>query len=195
MKSNYVFNQKETDCQNYYFFKDGFTKEELNKISKDVNSLQFVDAITAGSVSKEIRSSRVKWIPQNDNWRWVYEKLATYAVQANEALWKFNLYSMPEMIQYTEYLASDGGHYTWHQDIGPNELSLRKVSLTVQLSEDDEYEGGDLEFNQGGSGGIMAPRGAGTVVIFPSYLMHRVNQITKGTRKSFVIWVGGEHYK
>ena len=118
-----------------------------------------------------------------------------YAVEANRELWDFDLISAIELIQYTEYYASEGGHYDWHQDIGPGVGSLRKVSLTVQLSDSDEYEGGDLEIWQGGQSIVQAPRGAGNVVIFPSYMMHRVKKVTKGTRKSFVLWVGGQHYK
>jgi PKHD-type hydroxylase len=197
MNIQYTFNQKKTDSQNYYFFKDGFTKEELLKIEKDVASIPFQDATTGGNSeqNKESRSSKIKWLPQDTQWYWLYEKLCNLAVEANDILWNFDLYSLPEYIQYTEYPASEGGHYHWHQDIGPDMLSLRKVSITVQLSEDSDYEGGELEFNAGADQSLPAPRGAGTVVIFPSYMMHRVTKVTKGTRKSFVLWVGGAHYK
>lgn len=195
MNLNYTFNQKETDSQNYYFFKNGFSKDELQKIYNDVQDIPFNAATTFGSDSKEIRSSRIKWIPQINEWQWLYEKLSKMTIEANDVLWNFELFSLPECIQYTEYLASEGGHYGWHQDIGPGMASLRKISITVQLSDDEEYEGGELEFNQGGNGGVMAPKGVGTVVIFPSYLMHRVGKVTKGVRKSFVLWVGGAHYR
>ena len=72
---------------------------------------------------------------------------------------------------------------------------MRKVSITVQLSDTDDYEGGNLEIWSGGDNVKIAPRGRGNVVIFPSYMMHRVTPVTKGTRKSFVLWVGGEHYR
>jgi PKHD-type hydroxylase len=195
MQTNFTFNQQQTDSQNYYFFQNGFSKEELNKISIGVENIEFVNAKTVGSESKEIRSSRIKWIPQNQDWYWLYEKLSNMATEANNALWNFDLLSMPELIQYTEYLDVEGGHYGWHQDIGPGILSLRKVSITVQLSDDNEYEGGELQFNVGGDGNLDAPKGLGTVVIFPSYLLHRVKKVTKGTRKSFVLWVGGAHYR
>ena len=100
---------------------------------------------------------------------------------------------MPEPIQYTEYYSS-GGHYDWHTDVGSGALSHRKVSITVQLSKPDEYEGGNLELLRGEYNEV-APRGLGTVVIFPSYMLHRVTEITKGTRKSLVLWVGGSHYR
>ena len=129
---------------------------------------------------------------------WLYEKLSDYAVQANNALWNFDLHAIPEQIQYTEYYATENGHYDWHADIGPDLLSKRKISITVQLSEPDEYEGGDLELFKGGSmeGPFpKADRKAGLVFIFPSFMMHRVTPVTKGTRKSFVLWLGGSHYK
>tara|TARA_R110000772_G_scaffold19907_1_gene55318 strand:+ start:416 stop:997 length:582 start_codon:yes stop_codon:yes gene_type:complete len=191
----YTFDTKETDPQNYYWFKDGFSKEELNKIYKDVAQLPFEKATTFADSDNSVRSSAVKWIPMNQNWDWLYKKLMDLASTANDTLWDFDLVSAPELIQYTEYYDVDGGHYDWHQDIGPGIGSHRKVSITVQLSEDDEYEGGDLEIWRGANSIEKAQRGAGVVVIFPSYLMHKVTKVTKGTRRSFVLWVGGAHYK
>jgi PKHD-type hydroxylase len=192
------FNQALNDPQNYYWFEHGFSKEELDKIYKDVATVPFAPATIIGSAdaeqTKQIRSSSIKWIPKNQQWDWLYKKMMELAVQANQ-LWGFDLISAPELIQYTEYYDTADGHYDWHQDIGPGTASLRKVSITVQLSEADEYEGGDLEMWQGGSSVYKAARGAGVVFIFPSYMMHRVTKVTKGTRRSFVLWVGGQHYK
>ncbi len=191
--------KEQINLQNYYWYKEGFNKEELNKIYEGVTRLPFNDATVFGSdnpeIIKKIRSSSVKWIPKNDEWMWLYEKLMDMAATANNEVWKFNLISANELIQYTEYYDSAEGHYDWHQDIGPNIGSQRKVSLTVQLSESDEYEGGDLEMWSGGDNVAVAERGAGVVFIFPSYMMHRVTKVTKGTRRSFVLWVGGDHYR
>ena len=79
-------------------------------------------------------------------------------------------------------------------DCGANMQRQRKVSLTVQLTDGDDYEGGDLQLWRGNTR-LNAPRGKGTVVIFPSYMMHRVTEVTKGTRESLVLWVGGDHYR
>jgi PKHD-type hydroxylase len=191
--------KEDVNLQNYYWYKEGFTKEELNKIYEGVAKLPFNDATVFGSdnpeVLKQIRSSSVKWIPKNEEWMWLYEKLMGYASTANNEVWKFNLISAQELIQYTEYYDTAEGHYDWHQDIGPGIGSQRKVSITVQLSEADEYEGGDLEMWSGGNHVAVAERGAGVVFIFPSYMMHRVTKVTKGTRRSFVLWVGGDHYR
>lgn len=192
---SYTFEKPHNDPQEYYWFDNAFTKEELDKIHNDVAALPFQDATIFGGSSKEIRSSSIKWIPQNHNWKWLYDKLMHLATEANDQLWNFELISAPEQIQYTEYYASEDGHYDWHQDIGPGIGSHRKVSITVQLSDSDEYVGGDLEIWKGGMSGAPCPRGKGRVVIFPSYMPHRVTQVTEGTRRSFVLWVGGEHYK
>lgn len=195
MQTGYLFPQKHTDAQNYYYFDDGFSAEDLDKIYTEVGEIPFMEATTIGGDNKKARSSSIKWVPQNDQWQWLYERLTNMIIEANDILWNFDLLSAPEQIQYTEYYASEGGHYTWHQDIGPEMLSLRKVSITVQLSSPDEYTGGDLEIWQGGEGPIVTPRGKGTVVIFPSYMMHRVSTVTTGTRRSFVLWAGGGHYR
>lgn len=197
MISNVLFNPETVDSQNYYYFSQGFSDEELAKIKNDSAFIPFITAGIGSDTAEnlEVRSSSIKWIPKNDKWAWLYDKLMAMIVEANNTLWKFNLYSAIDDIQYTEYYADKGGHYTWHQDIGPDILSLRKVSITVQLSDTDEYEGGDLEYWKGGESIDKAPRGKGVVFIFPSYMMHRVTPVTKGVRRSFVLWVGGEHYK
>lgn len=193
---NTMFEQPQNDPQQYYYFEKGFTKQQLDKIYKDVAKLPIQKATTfSDDNDTSVRSSSVKWIPQTKEWSWLYEILMNYVEVANQELWNFDLISAPELIQYTEYYDVEGGHYDWHQDIGPGMGSTRKVSITVQLSDADEYEGGDLEFYYGGQSYVDAPRGAGVVVLFPSYLMHRVSKVTKGTRRSFVLWVGGQHYK
>ena len=193
----FLFSKELNDPQNYYYYTNGFSEEELNKVYRDVSTMSFQQAsvIDSATTNKELRSSSIKWIPKTDQWYWLYIKLMDMATKANSVLWNFNLYSIPDLIQYTEYYATENGHYTWHQDFGPGVTSLRKISITVQLSGPDEYEGGDLEYWQGGNDIIKAPKDKGLVFIFPSYMMHRVTPVTKGTRRSFVLWVGGEHYK
>ena len=73
-------------------------------------------------------------------------------------------------------------------------LSHRKVSVIVQLSDTSEYKGGELQINTGGQIKTI-PKVKGSVVIFPSYLLHRVTPVTTGLRKSLVLWAGGGHYK
>ena len=200
MQKALIFPPKMVDLQNYYYFKEGFSKEELNKIYNDVAFIPFQKAGTGESNENEdtsVRSSQIKWVHATQEWSWLYDKLMAMITEANNSLWKFNLYGALDAIQYTEYHASENGHYGWHQDIGPGVLSTRKISLTVQLSDPTEYEGGDLEYFKGGdpnTNAIKVDRHQGLVFIFPSFMLHRVTPITKGVRRSFVLWVGGEHY-
>jgi PKHD-type hydroxylase len=160
------------------------------------SNLDWIKAQTGQEDTSSIsdyRKSQIKWCPQSDNWYWVYEKLSNMIKTANKEMWDFELTQMREDIQYTEYY-SGGGQYDWHMDCGLGIQNQRKISVTVQLSDPSEYEGGDLQFNIGGSI-ITAPRIQGAAVIFPSFFLHRVTPVTKGTRKSFVLWVGGEPFK
>jgi len=197
MFTSYAFNQAENSPQDYYWFQNAFSEEELTRLYDLLESLQYQDATTIGNQDEkisEVRSSKIKWIPQTNNWQWLYQKLFNMIEEANGTLWNFDLFGTNEFIQYTEYLASDQGHYDWHQDIGPGGPSLRKVSLVVQLTDAEEYEGGDLQIWPGGNIWTV-PKGKGNVAIFPSYMMHRVTPMTSGVRKSLVLWAGGQHYK
>lgn len=199
MQQNYTFDRNphrdDVTYTDYYWFENGFTKEELTKIEAMTSELPWETAATGqddtSSVS-DYRKSKIKWCPQNEDWHWVYSKLHNMIFEANNVMWKMDITTMPESIQYTEYYEG-GGQYDWHMDCGIGLQNRRKISVTVQLSDSSEYEGGELEFNIGKQ--ITAPRVQGAAVIFPSFYLHRVTPITKGTRKSFVLWVGGEPYR
>lgn len=199
MESTIIFPTKEVDLQNYYFYAKGFSDHELETIYKNVENIPFMKGGTgeANDNDLSVRSSSVKWIPKDAAWAWLYDKMMAMVVEANNSLWNFDLYTVLDSIQYTEYHANKGGHYDWHQDIGPGWLSKRKVSITVQLSGPDEYTGGDLEYWRGGNIANVdkVPKDKGVVFIFPSFMMHRVTKVETGIRRSFVLWVGGEHYK
>jgi PKHD-type hydroxylase len=143
--------------------------------------------------SKEFRKSKIKWMHHDGQSAWVYDRIRDLSIEANNAIWKFNLHSIIDSIQYTEYYEG-GGHYGWHTDIGPGSINHRKISITIQLSDPNEYEGGDLELWSGGDFKTM-PKQKGAAVLFPSFLLHRVTPVTKGVRKSLVLWVGGSPYK
>ena len=180
------------DQTNYYIINKAFTQEELEWIHNLQNLYPFQEATVIGN-SDKIRKSNIKWIHHDEKSAWLYEKLSYYAHQANNELWKFNLHSIMDSIQYTVYY-DGGGHYDWHIDIGPHPINHRKISITIQLSDPDEYEGGDLEIWTGGDF-IKIERKQGCAILFPSFLMHRVTPITKGVRKSLVLWLGGDSYK
>jgi PKHD-type hydroxylase len=187
---------KEASLDKWYWFNDSFTAEEFAKIEFLQASLEF----RQGDIAKEekdlltYRKSKVKWLTQQmPEAKWIYEKLMGLVSEANDELWRFEITDIFDNIQYTVYEAG-GGHYDWHMDIGCNTASRRKISITIQLSDPDEYEGGDLEFMIGKDVQKVS-REKGCTIVFPSYFMHRVTPVTKGTRKSIVLWISGPPFR
>ena len=200
------FNQDNLpDMTGWYFFENAFTPEELDKISEMVQTIPFVAATIANNAGqkemRKYRKSNIKWISATDDannsmhrHHWLYDRLMDCIAEANEVMWNFDLHGLTDSIQYTEYDGTEEGFYGWHVDIGPRELALRKVSLVVQLSDPSEYEGGELHLKTG-SNETTTPNMRGTVIVFPSYLLHRVTPVTSGLRKSLVLWAGGSRLR
>jgi PKHD-type hydroxylase len=179
----------------WYWFKNGFTSEEVDKIKKSCGLIpeQKATVMTAENL-EEHRQSEIRWVPQNDKFDWIYQKLGEMTWEANSNMWGFDLHTMDEMIQYTIY-REGAGYYNYHLDIGDQwPYSTRKVSITVQLSDESEYEGGEFEILSGTNPQTL-PKGKGVVLAFPSYLLHRVTPVTKGVRESLVLWIGGNNYR
>ena len=190
-----IFPAKEGINQtNYYWFENGFTTQEVDTIVNGSLEYEFQRAVIMdeGNTDK-FRKSNIKWLPFDSKWEWVIDKIMSQVTEANSAIWNFELKSIIDNIQYTEY-EGNGGHYDWHLDIGPGSISHRKISIVIQLSDPNDYVGGDLQIMTG-SEYTTIPRGKGNVVVFPSFLLHRVVPLTSGNRKSLVLWVGGDHYK
>lgn len=151
--------------------------------------------LSTGENSKyddELRKSSVMFVDNTKENDWIYQRLAQLAIKTNNERYWFDLLGFHQELQLTRY--SEGDFFDWHMDFGPGDISARKLSITVQLSDPDEYEGGDLEFmiNQKS---VKAPREKGTIVVFPSFVQHRVTPITKGVRQSIVGWVSGPPYR
>jgi PKHD-type hydroxylase len=182
----------EVDQTNYYWFENGFSSEEVDKILDLSKNYEFEQATTISGDPKSIRNSTIKWMNPSEETSWVYDRLMGCVKEANN-VWQFNLYSILDDIQYTEYRGG-GGHYNWHIDIGPGAISHRKVSVVVQLSDSSEYTGGILEVSTG-SNSLKVSNKKGAVILFPSFLQHRVTPVASGLRKSLVLWAGGEHFK
>ena len=105
-----------------------------------------------------------------------------------------------DLIQYTQY--NKGDFYNWHTDMDicdinePDQL-VRKLSFTLQLTNEDEYTGGNLEFADfdDSSYRFLVPKSRGTVIVFDSRTPHRVTPIESGIRKSLVGWVVGKRWR
>ena len=196
-----INNQKSR--QTFYHEKDFFNKVELTNLYQLLGVLQPLKAnatIAPSSANKEIvvkgyRKSEVIFIPRNKHTLWLYYKLGELVTKVNKEMnWDFDITTMSEQVQYAEYNSEYKGFYEWHLDIGDNSSCKRKISISIQLSDEKEYEGGELEFKTGMTN-IEAPKNFNSVVLFPSYLLHRVRPVTKGTRRSIVLWISGPKFK
>ena len=149
------------------------------------------------------RNSNIVWL----NEPWIYKELHPYIHEANKkANWNFQ-WDESEHCQFTKYKLNQ--YYDWHCDSfnEPNmNGKIRKISMTCQLTDGSEYEGGELEFDFRNYEPNMRDESKhkiqckqilpkGSIIVFPSFLWHRVKPVTKGVRYSLVMWNLGYPYK
>ena len=165
---------------------------EVDELLAEVDASKVETATTFMDDSTQHRRSKVSWLTGNDK---VHGMLNSYIAEARNFI--DVEVGFDAEIQYTEYHASEGGKYDWHHDVhwegdGPTD---RKLSLTVQLSDPADYEGGNFEFAACEQLPPHYAKQRGTVVVFPSYLSHRVSPVTSGVRKSLVAWFHGPRWR
>ena len=172
-------------------------------------------------INKNIRNSKNAWIPST---HWVGGFIWHYIQKANRTNFLYDLSHIDgETIQYTKYGVGD--YYNWHQDSAlhlhyrPNKMEqpvegsldnndeflinsvkinceiIRKLSFSIQLSDPDDYEGGNLQLMDENNKSYIAPRQRGCIILFDSRTAHRVLRVKKGTRRSIVGWVVGPRWK
>tara|TARA_R100001463_G_scaffold1377_3_gene6048 strand:+ start:730 stop:1359 length:630 start_codon:yes stop_codon:yes gene_type:complete len=203
----------------FWFFDRAIPQKFCDDIIRHGNSKQEELALTGGFEKKENtdftekeindlkkkRDSSIVWLTD----QWIYQEIFRYVNLANKnAGWNFE-WDWGESCQFTKY--KPGQYYGWHQDCwaepygekrGENFAGkIRKLSVTVNLTEGTDYEGGELEFDFSSPESpnnihtATQARAKGTVIVFPSYHYHRVKPVTKGTRYSLVIWCCGKPFK
>jgi PKHD-type hydroxylase len=184
---------KSVNYGNYYYYPNVFTETEIAKIhSLGQASPTQKGVVTDSGHVTETRISDVSWIDQKEESYWLYQKISDLVDEANKAMWEFDIYGYHDSLQYTTYYGG-GGHYDWHTDVG-SMMANRKVSVVLQLTKPEEYEGGNLQLN-GGNGVVEAPKDFNTMIIFPSFMLHRVTPVITGTRKSLVTWLAGPNLR
>jgi PKHD-type hydroxylase len=182
----------EVDQVNLYaFWKNAFSKEECQKIINIAKDKGLIKGTTRGDV-KDIRDSDISWLNPTDNMEWVFLRVTDIVLNLNERFFKFDLFGINEGFQFTNYKAPSG-KYGKHVDRGTNH-PVRKLSISIQLTNPEEYKGGELYLYDGDKGTLM-DKTQGTLIIFPSYVLHEVMPVTKGTRNSLVTWVTGKQFK
>jgi len=197
MSANYFFppQRNQVNHFNYYYFDKEFNDETIGRVKKIGDSIPKQKGETGGGSDgkvSEYRKSDIAWIPDNNESTWLYSKIADLAMIANKEMWNFDIWGYHDSLQYTIY-NGNGGHYDWHADLGPN-MSNRKLSVVLQLSDPSEYEGGELQMNLGSSI-ISVPRQKGLICFFPSFVLHRVTPLTSGIRTSLVTWLCGANLR
>jgi PKHD-type hydroxylase len=141
--------------------------------------------------NKKRRHSTISWIPFN-KMQPMYDDLIHLIQKINRNHFGFSNVQITEPAQVSEY--SKGQFYHWHTDSSidmDTEPSVRKLSMTLLLNDPNEFEGGNLEIAEKN----MSHMKQGHAAIFASFLQHRVTPITKGVRKSLVVWFNGEPFK
>ncbi len=144
----------------------------------------------------EYRSSEIRWIPTSTSPD-ITNMLWYYAQAANRNAFGFDITYLND-IQYTTYNATENGKYDWHHDAfwaNPTTFD-RKISIVIQLTDPSEYEGGDFEIDpQYPQLPKEEIREKGSVLVFPSFIPHRVTPVTKGVRRSLVSWIEGPKFR
>ena len=189
----------ETTTQETWAYKDKlFTNEEIGFINKKApKSDTYLGKIGSNDNQRqelEYRNSTISHLESSDEGNnWIFERITRSIVDINNHFWKFDLNRI-ETLQYSVY--NKGQFYKRHIDAlyhTPGKAS-RKLSFSLQLSDSDEYEGGDLLIHIGAKP-METTRKKGTIVFFPSYALHEVSEVTKGTRLALVGWVTGPAFK
>lgn len=173
-----------------------FTKEECQKIINYSNTgYSNLGKIALDNqdigVNKSVRNVQIVHISNIEENYWIYKKVANAVMVANNEHFDFEIMGITHDLQLLKYESTDKlSHYDWHSDTGTNAASTRKISVSVQLSEPNDYEGGELEVNNYGTT-MIGTKEQGSIHMFPSYLVHRVAPVTKGIRYALVIWIHG----
>ena len=145
-----------------------------------------------GGTDTKKRITTISWIPFKEMGHMYYD-LNKFIQKANENHFGFGDIRVTENAQFTEY--PEGGFYDWHMDCDVNmqhEPPVRKISMTLLLNDQSEFEGGDLELMAPGK---FAELKQGHAIIFASFINHRVNPVKRGVRQSLVCWFGGKPFR
>jgi PKHD-type hydroxylase len=189
---NSSWNFKTDQINLYAFWKNAFSKEECQTIINIAKNKGLIKGTTKGE--SDVRDSKISWLYPSDNIDWVFRRVTDIVLNLNERFFKFNLFGLNEGFQFTNYEAPSS-KYGKHIDRAIN-IPVRKLSISIQLTNPEEYEGGELKLYDGDDdkANIM-DKTQGTLIIFPSYVLHEVMPVNKGERNSLVTWVTGKQFE
>ena len=171
-----------------------FTNADLDRIVALGEAQGMMDATVGSGAVDTYRSSNICWLATDDpEYDWIYATLAPLIQRVNAEHFNFDLtHILP--LQFTRYDSEANGHYNAHLDLG-KQVPNRKLSFSLQLSDPYDHEGGTLQFPYNRTEPEQAPRARGKIIFFPSYMLHEVTPVTRGTRYSLVGWVAGPLFR
>ncbi|HVW73320.1 MAG TPA: 2OG-Fe(II) oxygenase [Rhizomicrobium sp.] len=174
-----------------------FSPAQLDALEQHCDSLSLEPAQLTGGGDRGIRATQVAWVHRNDQTEDLYLRMEAVVLRLNADLFHFDLTGLTTM-QYAVYRQAEAGYFDWHSDYGryrgdPGQ-EPRKITLSLQLSDGAAYDGCDLEVRAAHPIDV-APRERGALMAFRANALHRVTPITRGVRKSLVIWAAGPEFR
>jgi len=150
-----------------------------------------------GVVDKEKRRTNISWMGVDKNNHHIWQKMTNAIWSANRQFFQFDLTGCYELAQLGTYTQYDQGHYDWHTDttLSASSSPYRKLSMSLLLSDPSEFEGGEFQVKYGNDDIKLVEQKRGRAWFFPSWTLHRVTPVTRGIRRSLVLWVGGPGFK
>ena len=150
--------------------------KRINDYSKTIQATQ--------AVVNETRRADTAVLELDDKTEWMYKKIHTAVKSFNNNLWNFDI-SYAERLEYLSY--PEGSYFNWHYDVAETgHAAHRKLIAVIQLSDKDEYEGGELDFFTGSEEKTIAMKEIGSLIIFPTYIFHKVSKVLKGKREALI---------
>lgn len=183
------------------YWKEHFSAEKCDEIIRNAKELPLVRATVGmkenASINEDIRRSEIRWVTQNGYWCDLFDEMSRITKRSNDDWFDVRYTHLPNM-QFTEYDSEYLGEYKVHQDVAwPSTGDVeRKLSFVIQLSDPNDYEGGELKLhNVPNSLPQDVIKTRGTVIFFPSLIFHEVTPVTKGVRYSLVGWWEGPNWR
>ena len=171
---------------NFISYNNVFTQNECNKIINYSNN--YIENHTSDI---EIKIKMCYLLPDKKI-NFIYDRIRKLVTETNINIWNYNLYDFGEPIKFLEYNEKYNSHLKIHNDIGNVRgwESFRKLTIIVQLTDENTYEDCNLMI-QNSDKLVTTNKNQGSIIIFPSFMMHQVTPITKGIRHSLVLWAYG----
>jgi PKHD-type hydroxylase len=177
---------------------DGFLNEDEINLLLSQSEWLITRPATVGKneIHKEVRETQIGWLGNKPELLPIWDKLSKVIAQINSRYFQFDITGFYEPMQLGIYSADGNSHYDWHVDASSKDtFPPRKLSMALMLSDSSEYEGGEFQVKINSDETKTLPTKRGQAWFFPSYMMHRVTPVTKGVRRSIVIWVSGPPFR